>query len=532
MPSPFRFENMNKDEYLPHSLQIPTMGGCLMEQQTTFSKREEPEMLSTDLAFNIERMQLEFLNCSDVMYRNCSIEGMNRATLMYVNGMCDVQAVDEFVLQPLIEHFRSSSRVDEVRKVELKEIFIPTLKISIAYETQKIIKAILRGETAIFTEGNAFVMLADLVKMEQRSIEEATSEKVVRGPRDAFMESLRTNTSLLRRRIRSSKLKLECMTLGRLTETEVVIGYMEGVVKEELVKEVRKRLQTIELDGIIHSSNIEEYIEDDMFSPFPQIQNTERPDVAVSSLLEGKVVIITDNTPFVLILPMTYWTGLQAVDDYTDRFIYATFVRWIRYTFVHVSLLLPSLYVALTTYHLQVIPTPLVVSIASAREGVPLPAVIEALIMEFIFEGLREAGIRLPQQVGPAVSIAGALVIGQAVVAAGIISTPMVIIVSLTGIASFAFPVYNLGTAYRMLRFPLLFASGVLGFYGIVLFLIVLSVHMVTLEPFGVPYMSPYAPMTIRNLNDVLVRAPKSKMRWLQPWLAQSGAARFPKRKK
>ncbi|MBY0013426.1 spore germination protein [Paenibacillus typhae] len=503
-----------------------------MKQQTTISKREEPEMLSPDLAFNIERMKLEFLNCSDIMYRNCSISGLDRATLIYVDGMCDVQAVDEFVLQPLFEHFRSSSRVDEARKVELKDIFIPSLKISMAYETQQVIQAILRGETAVFTEGNAFVLLADLVKMEKRAIEEATSEKVVRGPRDAFMESLRTNTSLLRRRIRSSSLKLENMKLGRLTETEVVIAYLEGVVKEDLVKEVRSRLQKIELDGIIHSSNIEEYIEDNVFSPFPQIQNTERPDVAVSSLLEGKVVIITDNTPFVLIVPMTYWSGLQAVDDYTDRYIYATFVRWIRYTFVHISLLLPSLYVALTTYHLQVIPTPLVVSIASAREGVPLPAVIEALIMEFIFEGLREAGIRLPQQVGPAVSIAGALVIGQAVVAAGIISTPMVIIVSLTGIASFAFPVYNLGTAYRMLRFPLLVAAGVLGFYGIVLFLIALSVHMVTLRPFGVPYMAPYAPMSIRNLSDVLVRAPKSKMRWLLPWLAQGRTARFPKQTK
>ncbi|WNS46000.1 spore germination protein [Paenibacillus sp. MMS20-IR301] len=503
-----------------------------MEQQTTGSRQDESDVLYPDLKDNVGRVQLELLNCSDIMYRNCSIDGITRATLIYVEGMCDIKAVDEFVLQPLIEHFRRSSEVNKGRDVELKEIFIPSLQVSIVYGMKAALKAILRGETAIFTEGNAFVMLANLIKMEQRSIEEATSEKVVRGPRDAFMESLQTNTSLLRRRIHSSKLKLERMTIGSITDTEIVIGYMEGIVKESLLKEVRERLQKIQIDGVIHSSNIEEYIEDDSFSPFPQIQNTERPDVAVSSLLEGKVIIITDNTPFVLIVPMTYWSGLQAVDDYTDRFMYATFVRWIRYTFVHVSLLLPSLYVALTTYHLQVIPTPLVVSIASAREGVPLPAVIEALIMEFIFEGLREAGIRLPQQVGPAVSIAGALVIGQAVVAAGIISTPMVIIVSLTGIASFAFPLYNLGTAYRMLRFPLLIAAGILGFYGIVLFLIALSVHMVMLKPFGVPYMAPYAPLSTDNLSDVFVRAPKPKMRMLMPWLAQGKRERFPKRRK
>ncbi|SET07356.1 spore germination protein [Paenibacillus sp. NFR01] len=503
-----------------------------MEKVTAYTQ-EEPEMLFPDLADNIERMKLEFLNCSDIMYRNCSINGLNRATLIYVDGMCDIQAVDAFVLEPLIAHFRSSTQVDKEKDVELKGIFLPTLKLHIAYETKEVIRGVLRGETAIFTEGNAYVMLADLIKMEQRAIEEATSEKVVRGPRDAFMESLRTNTSLIRRRIRSSRLKLESMRLGDLTDTEIVMGYIEGVVKESLVQEVRSRLQKIKLDGVIHSSNIEEFIEDNAYSPFPQIQNTERPDVAVSSLLEGKVVIIVDNTPFVLIVPMTYWSGLQAVDDYTDRYLYATFVRWIRYTFVHTSLLLPSLYVALTTFHLQVIPTPLVVSFASAREGVPLPAVIEALIMEFIFEGLREAGIRLPQQVGPAVSIAGALVIGQAVVAAGIISTPMVIIVSLTGIASFAFPIYNLGAAYRMLRFPLLVVAGVLGFYGIVLFLIALTVHMVTLKPFGVPYMAPYAPMSIGNLNDVLIRAPKPMMRKLLPWLGNKGKLeRFPKRVK
>ncbi|WP_150275835.1 spore germination protein [Paenibacillus tepidiphilus] len=505
-----------------------------MTQQSTASKQEhqKTERLHPQLALNVERMQREFLNCSDIMFRKCSVGGMDRAVLIYVDGMCDVQAVDEFVLRPLLKHFSRSLPKAEGDEEELRESFIPTLKIRPVAETQEVIKAVLRGETAVFTEGNAFALLADLVKMEQRSIEEATSEKVVRGPRDAFMESLSTNTSLLRRRIRSSSLKLESMTLGSLTETDIVIGYMEGIAKDSLVDEVKARLQKIKLDGIIHSSNIEEYIEDNTFSPFPQIQNTERPDVAVSSLLEGKVIIITSNTPFVLIVPMTYWSGLQAVDDYTDRFMYATFVRWIRYTFVHISLLLPSLYVALTTYHLQVIPTPLVVSIASAREGVPLPAVIEALIMEFIFEGLREAGIRLPQQVGPAVSIAGALVIGQAVVAAGIISTPMVIIVSLTGIASFAFPLYNLGTAYRMLRFPLLIVAGVLGFYGIVLFLILLSVHMVTLKPFGVPYMAPYAPMSPGNLGDVLVRAPKYKMRRLMPWLAKGKTERFPKRSK
>lgn len=337
---------------------------------------------------------------------------------------------------------------------------------------------------------------------------------MVRGPRDAFTETISVNTSLLRRRIHSPSLKMESMSIGQLTGTEVKLVYMENVAKPSLVEEVRKRLGKIRIDALNGSGILEELIEEQPYSPFPEIQNTERPDVAAGSLLEGKVVILMDNSPFALICPMTYWSGLQSPEDYHERFIYTTFVRWVRYIFVHTSLLLPSLYVALTTFHPQVLPTSLLVSVASAREGVPFPAVFEALLMEFLFEGLREAGIRLPNQIGSAVSIAGTLVIGQAAVEAGIISAPMVIIVATTGIASFAFPRYNLGTAYRMLRFPLLIVSGMFGFYGIVLFITALTIHLVCLKSFGVPYMTPLGPSTVsrESADDVLVRGPTWNM--------------------
>ncbi|WP_159881104.1 spore germination protein [Paenibacillus puerhi] len=491
------------------------------------------EPLDTDLLRNQEKLKQEFSLCSDIIYRECCMEGTLKAIIVYIDGMSDVQGLDEAVLRPLMNHFRQQADAEEAgEKAGHENLWLPTMQVNKAHSRDEVVKAILRGETAILLEGESYALVADLVSLEKRSVEEPTSEKVVRGPRDGFLESLRTNVSLIRRRLRTPLLKVESLQAGEMTRTNIALVYIEGVAKETLVDEIRTRLGRIVVDGILDSGNVEELIEDNVISPFPQIQNTERPDVAASSLMEGKVVVIVDNSPFVLVLPMTYWSALQAADDYTGHYLYATFVRWVRYTFVHVSLLLPSLYVALTTFHPQVIPTPLVISIASAREGIPFPAVIEAFLMEFIFEGLREAGIRLPQQVGPAVSIAGALVIGQSVVAAGIVSTPLIIIVSLTGIASFAFPLYNAGTAFRMLRFPLLIVAGMLGFYGIVLFLIALSVHLVMLKPFGVPYMAPYAPMVPENLNDVLIRAPKWSMRKRMRWLAGRNLERFPKRKR
>ncbi|WP_249898927.1 spore germination protein [Paenibacillus sp. PK3_47] len=494
--------------------------------------------LSSSLADNLRKLQDEFTLCSDLVTRKCSAGGTDQAVLVFFDGMTDTNQLEQVVLRPLIEHFgrwhteggerEGNAHNLSGNSVETPEdVLVEALFVKKTTSLKQTVQAILKGQTAVFLRDTSYAMLINLSKMEERTPEEPTSEKAVRGPKDSFVETLQTNITLLRRRIRTPLLKTEATTLGTLTVTEIVMMYIEGKAKASLVKEVKQRLKQVKLEGIIHSGDVEEFIEDNPYSPFPQVQNTERPDVAASSLLEGKVVIIVDNTPFVLILPMTYWSGLQAADDYSERWMYATFIRWVRYSFVHISLLLPSLYVALTTFHPQVVPTPLLISIASAREGVPFPAVFEALFLEFIFEALREAGIRLPQQVGPAVSIAGALVIGQAIVEAGIVSTPLVIIVSLTGIASFAFPHYNIGTSYRMLRFPLLIVAGVLGFYGIVMFLVALSAHMVMLKPFGVPYMSPFAPLKAKGLQDVLIRAHKTKL--YKQSKAASGKPEIPK---
>jgi Bacillus/Clostridium GerA spore germination protein len=272
------------------------------------------------------------------------------------------------------------------------------------------------------------------------------------------------------------------------------------------------RLQRIKLDGILGSASIEELIEDNPYSPFPQLLSTERPDVTSAYLLEGHVAVLVEGTPSVLIAPVTFMSLLQSPEDYYERYFVGSAIRWLRYIFYAISLLGPSLYVAVVSFHQEMLPTTLLLTIAKSREQVPFPALVEALLMESVFEALREAGARLPKQIGSAVSIVGALVIGQAAIAAGIASAPMVMVVSITGIASFMAPRFTVGIAVRLLRFPMMILAGFLGFLGLILGVLAILNHLLTLRSFGVPYMSPLAPMKGRELKDALWRTPRWAM--------------------
>jgi hypothetical protein len=470
------------------------------------------EYLLRSSAENVAILKKHLENCSDIVYRPLFSQSKAHVFIVFIDGLCDTKTLDEVVLKPLIFEEKNDELRSQFILHVMKEKLVAIAQTQTKSKFSEVVDEILKGQVAFIVEGETEALIADLKGYEKRGINEPTSENTVRGPRDAFTETLRVNTSLIRRRIRHSDLKMEALSIGKATKTDVVIAYMKGIATEPLVAEVRKRLKRIEIDGILESSYIEEFIEDFPYSPFPQIQNTERPDVVCSSLLEGKIAILIDNTPFVLIAPMTFWAGLQAAEDYYERYIYTTFIRWIRFILLNVAIFLPSLYVAVTTFHPQLIPTNLLISIASAREGVPFPAVIEALLMEFMFEGLREAGIRLPKPVGSAVSIVGALVIGQAAVQAGIISAPMVIVVASTGIASFSIPRYNLSTSLRLLRFPMLLVAGTFGLFGIVIGGLIMLTHLVSLRSFGVPYLSPIAPGESPSRRDVLMRSPRWSM--------------------
>ncbi|MBX6395695.1 MAG: spore germination protein, partial [Alicyclobacillaceae bacterium] len=373
---------------------------------------------------------------------------------------------------------------------------------------EKMVEGVLRGETAVVIEGLTTALLIDTQTVERRSVNQPETEQVIRGARDGFIESIHTNIALLRYRLPTPDFRVKMTELGRRTKTKAAVCYIEGVANSALVREVHRRLSNISIDTVESSGYVDQLIEDHHTSPFPQIQNTERPDKAAAALLEGRVVILLNGTPFALIVPAVFSQFLQTIDDYSERFLMASLVRVVRFVALIFSLVFPSLYVCLISYNPELIPTRFAVAVAGGRAGVPFPAVIEVLIMEISMEVLREATIRMPQQVGGALSIVGALVIGQAAVAAGFASPITVVVVALTTIGSFATPAYNAAVALRMLRFPLTILAGIFGLYGVMIGMIAITNHLLSLRSFGIPYVSPLVPADWQGIKDTLVRSP------------------------
>lgn len=364
------------------------------------------------------------------------------------------------------------------------------------------------GNALVFADGYDEALICSTQGGEQRSIEEPSTQVSFRGPRQGFTESLETNISMIRRYIKNPNVWVEKMKIGSVTHTDVALMYIHGICDEKVLKEVKQRLKKIDIDSILESGYIEQLIEDETFTTFPTMYHTERPDVVAGNLLEGRFAIVVDGTPFVLIAPALFVQFFQSVEDYYSRFDIATSIRVLRVLVFFISLVAPAVYVAATTFHQEMIPTQLLVVIAAQREIVPFPAVVEALTMEVAFEILREAGVRLPRVVGSAVSIVGALVIGQAAVQAGIVSPAMVIIVAITAIASFATPAFAMAISARLIRFIFIIASSIMGFYGLILGIIMMFVHLCSLRSFGVPYMSPLAPFSSQGVKDTLFRVP------------------------
>lgn len=355
-------------------------------------------------------------------------------------------------------------------------------------------------------DGHATAIINGNRGWEARAISQPEAEPTVRGSRESFVETLRTNASLIRRRIKSPNLKIETLRLGEVTNTEVAIAYIEGIVNEKLVGEVKSRLERIKVDGVLESGYIEELIEDNPWSLFPTVNHTEKPDRVAAMLLEGRIAILVEGTPFALTVPNLFVEYLHASEDYYERFMFTTAVRLIRFLSMIVSLTLPSLYIAVVSFHHELLPTTLLLSVAAQREAVPFPVFVEVLMMEAMFEILREAGIRLPRPIGQAVSIVGALVIGEAAVRAGLVAAATVIMVAFTGIASFVFA-YSASIAFRLLRFNMMILAGTLGILGLASGLAVIGIHLCTLRSFGVPYLSPAVPITGSDLKDVVFRA-------------------------
>lgn len=479
-----------------------------------FSQQEEVQKdgLNKSLTTNIENIKEKLGNSSDIVIRvfRAGTDGSVELAIVYTDGLADKNFVHDFILETLMIDIRDVNLESQEKNIfeTFKKHIVTCGETKEINNITKLLWHVLSGDTVILVDQFSTALAVGSRGWADRGIQEPSSQTVVRGPKDGFTETIRINTSLIRRRIKDSSLRIETQQIGEKTQTDVSIIYLENVANKKMVQEVKQRLKRIKIDAILESGYIEELIQDETYTPFPTVFNTERPDVAASAILEGRIVILVDGTPFILIVPSVLVHFFQSSEDYYQRSDIATMIRFLRYLAFFLALITPSAFIAVTTFHQEMLPTPLLLSLASQREGVPFPAFVEALMMEITFEILREAGIRMPRAVGSAISIVGALVIGQAAVEAGIVSSAMVIVVSLTAISSFVSPSFNIAIAVRLLRFPLMFLAATFGLFGIMMGLMILVLHLSSLRSFGIPYLAPNAPFIVQDQKDAFLRLP------------------------
>jgi spore germination protein KA len=450
-----------------------------------------------------------FSDCSDFMLReiSCGKNSMIKILVAYIDGLADKRILNQDVVHPVLD-FLSNTEFHERGNIynKLKECVVINNIIKEADDMRKAVDGIISGEVLLFIDGETKALEIGVKAPQGRQVEEPDTETSIRGAREGFVENLLTNVPLIRKRIKNPDLKLEMMQIGERTKTDVCICYIKGIANEEIVREVRERLKKIKTDAILDTGVIEQYISDNRFSLFPTVGNSEKCDKLAGKLLEGRVGIICDGTPYVLTVPYLYIESIQATDDYYDHAFFATFMRLLRLVALLISNLLPGMYVALVSFHQSVIPFKMMITLTASRQGIPFSPFIEAILMIVAFELLREAGVRMPKPIGQALSIVGAIVLGEASVAAGITSNLMVIIVAITAICSFIVP--PLIRATMLLRFAFLAASNFLGFFGLSLVVVAVFIHLCRLRSFGVPYMSPFSPLTAYDLKDTFVVVP------------------------
>ncbi len=453
-----------------------------------------------------------------------------KCCIIYFEGMVDNEILNKNVIKPILSDNLNEEILNKNLLDELQYKVIDSNEVKSTTDIGSIIDSVLYGDTILLLDGYDKVLIINTKGWETRAVPEPSSEKVVRGPREGFTESIMINLSLIRRKIKDHNLKFKFRELGAKTHTHVCVCYIEGVASEKIINELNKRLDDINIDGILDSGYIQELIKDSPYSPFETVGTTERPDVLAAKLLEGRIGIFVDGTPFVLTVPFLMIEYFQTNEDYYNNFIYASINRILRITGGLLSISVPAVYISLTTYNQEMIPTPLVLSISGAREGIPFPTVIEALLMLLVFEILREAGTRMPGQIGQAVNIVGALVLGQAAVDAKLVSAPIIIVIALTGISSLL--IVNLIGASIILRTALLILAATMGMYGYIFGVVALIIYLMSMRSFGVPYMLNIISFNEEDIKDTIIRAPWWEMNFRTKLIAPKDYVRQPKKSK
>jgi spore germination protein KA len=462
------------------------------------------------VAENLDRLRKEFHSPAndDLYIREFKISQNTGAAIAFINGMTDRELLNDFVLRPIMLS-------DQLAQIQESSIigYIADHVLTV-YHIEKtsqlvndVIFNMLNGFTALFVDGCSECLVIDSNWYEKRGIEKPATETTTKGSQEAFTENLRTNITQIRRIVRNKNLVTQKVSIRSTNNFTCAILYLDGVVNPKLLQEVNRRLHSVEADNISSDGMLEQLIEDKPFTFFPQVLSTERPDRAASFILNGQVVVVSEGSPFILAVPVTFFHMFQTSEDANMKWQFSTALRGIRILGILFSALLPGVYLALTLFHREMIPTELLVSIARAKESIPFPGLIEVLIMEISFEIIREAGIRVPGVIGPTLGIIGALILGQAAVAADLVSPVLIIVVAITGLGNFAIPNYAFATSIRILRFLFIFVGCMAGFYGIAACLAIVMVGLCDLKSFGVPFLSPIAPRTRRS-TDLFLRRP------------------------
>ncbi len=455
--------------------------------------------VSSQISENITAMEALFADCADIKMKKMKLGKHMEvdAYLMFVEVALDMGTS---ALGETLKYLNQQTK-EEMHQC-LKEnalgisdaTFLPTI--------EEAADGLLTGDAILFVDGFSMAVKIPDDGFPNAGVADSESEKVIRGSNEGLGASIKQNAALIRKRIRSPKVKARELKVGKRSKTNVYIMYMEDVAPMDLVEKIEKRLTDFEIDGVLDSGILEQLSEEKWYSPFPQFQTTERPDRAAMSILEGRIVVLSDNSPVGLILPTDYNSFLKTSDDYYNRWEIVSFERLIRYASSFFALALPGIYLAITNFHTQILPTSLLLSFAEAREGVPFPAVLEVLLMEVSFELLREAGVRLPGAMGSTIGIVGGLIIGQAAVDANLVSPIVVIVISFTALCSFAIPNEEFATAFRLLKFLLIALGAWLGYFGILFGLLGIFIHLSHLSSFGIPYLSPFVGADLNDYHD------------------------------
>lgn len=458
--------------------------------------------ISTDLQLNIDRYQRLFADCADIKMRRMAL-GQNKSR------ECFIAYIEVSVSNMLLETTalgRALAYLGEAPDEEVNSVLdknaMGISDVTPFLYVEDAAQGMLTGDAILFVDGyDKALKIADK-GYPGAAIKEPDSEKSIRGSREGFTDSIKMNTALIRKRLRSTRVRVKELEQGVRSHTKVDMVYMQDLANPMVLEEIQKRLEAYEIDGVLDSGVIEQLAERKWYSPFPQFQTTQRPDRAALAVMEGRVVVLSDNSPVALILPTDFNSFIKTSDDYYNRFEEATFARILRYFAVFFSMALPGLYLAVTNFHTQILPTPLLLSFWEARIGVPFPAALEVILMELSFELLREAGVRLPGAMGNTIGIVGGLIIGQAAVDANIVSPIVVIVVAFTALCSFSIPNEEFAFSFRILKFFLIIMSAWLGFFGLLVGLLVILIHLSRLMNFGIPYLMPFVGADLSGYED------------------------------